>query len=139
MIILGPALSMNESPWVVSFWAQARRRATLFRLLPGALVIACLGVAGCERSSYATIMMPVNMATYAVGDSVIFRAEVNSNRPLEISEEGDWRWTSDLDGELGGTALFARNDLSMGEHLITLRVQNSAGVVLRDQIRIFIR
>jgi hypothetical protein len=64
---------------------------------------------------------------------------VNSHEPLGINLEGDWRWTSDLDGELGDTPLFVRTDLRVGEHLITLRVRNASGLLLRDQARIFVR
>ncbi len=104
-----------------------------------ALALGLLLTTGCEPTAYATIGSPVNDSTYAVGDSIWFHGEVNSNEPLGINVEGDFRWTSDLDGELGDTPLFIRADLSPGEHLITLRVRNSRGLVLRDQARILLK
>lgn len=91
-----------------------------------------------EPGTAAAIVSPDNRAHYAAGDSIWFQGEVGSDHPVGIAVEGDWIWTSDLDGQLGNRALFRRNDLSVGEHLITLRVRNAEGLVLRDQVRIFV-
>jgi len=106
--------------------------------ISAAVLLGAVATTACQPNSYATIGSPVAGAHYAAGDSIWFQGEVNSDHPLGIAVEGDWRWTSDLDGELGDRALFRRSDLSTGEHLITLRVRNSDGLVLRDQARIFI-
>ena len=103
-----------------------------------AVLLGAVATTACQPDSYATIGSPVAGAHYVTGDSIWFQGEVNSDHPLGLAVEGDWRWTSDLDGELGDRALFRRNDLSIGEHLITLRVRNTDGLVLRDQARIFI-
>ena len=106
--------------------------------IAAAVLLGAVAATACQPKSYATIGSPVAGATYAAGDSIWFQGEVNSDHPLGIGGEGDWHWTSDLDGELGDRALFRRNDLRIGEHLITLRVGNAEGLVLRDQVRIFI-
>ena len=104
-----------------------------------AILLAAPLTIGCDSGAYANIGSPKNDSTYVAGDTIWFQGEVNSHEPIGINLEGDWRWTSDLDGELGDTPLFVRTDLSRGEHLITLRVRNSAGLLLRDQARIFVR
>jgi hypothetical protein len=109
---------------------------------PVSVIVVCVAAAlttGCEPTAYATIGSPKSDSTYVAGDTIWFQGEVNSNDPIGIISDGDWVWTSDLDGELGATPLFVRTDLSRGEHLITLRVRNSAGLLLRDQARIFVR
>jgi hypothetical protein len=103
------------------------------------MLLAASLTTGCESGAYANIGSPKNDSTYVAGDTIWFQGEVNSNEPLGIDLQGDWRWTSDLDGDLGDTPLFVRTDLSRGEHLITLRVRNSAALVLRDQARIFVQ
>ncbi len=111
-----------------------KRLAWLLKLGSGILIFA--GVLGCGPDTYATMNSPKHEAVYASGDTIRFSAEVNSDTPLGINREGDWRWTSDVDGDLGNTALFFRSDLSVGEHLITLRVMNVRDVVLRDRAKI---
>jgi hypothetical protein len=109
------------------------------RVLPSLLGVAVITLVACQGpDAKASISSPDNLAHYVAGDSIWFQGEVGSNHPVDIAVQGDWVWTSDLDGELGDRALFRRNDLSLGEHLITLRVRNDAGLVLRDQVRIFI-
>jgi len=108
------------------------------RALIGIMLLAAILTTACDQNAYATIGSPPDEARFAPGDSIWFHGEVNSPYPLGIEVDGDWRWTSDLDGELGERALFWRTDLSAGEHLITLRVRNDQGVVLRDQVRILI-
>lgn len=105
-----------------------------------ALMIASLVTTACDRGAHATIVSPIDHAHYLAGDSIWFQGEVSSDlrEPLGIAVEGDWRWTSDLDGELGARALFRRHDLSLGEHIITLRVRNDRDLVLRDQVRIVV-
>jgi hypothetical protein len=108
------------------------------RVLMSIMLPAVILAFACDKNPYATIQSPADGTQFAPGDTIWFHGEVNSPYPLGIEAEGDWRWTSDLDGELGETALFSRTDLSLGEHLITLRVRNDRGVVLRDQVRILI-
>lgn len=93
---------------------------------------------GCDGGPRVTISSPELNSHVLQGDTVLFHGEVNSPYPLGIDVEGDWRWTSDIDGLIGTTALFARSDLSVGEHLITLRVENRQAVVLRSQLRFFV-
>ena len=93
---------------------------------------------GCDEGAHVTISSPEPNSHVLQGDTVLFHGEVNSPYPLGIDVEGDWRWTSDIDGLIGTTALFARSDLSVGEHLITLRVENRQAVVLRSQVRFFV-
>jgi hypothetical protein len=102
------------------------------------LILGLTGLSACRPAIYATISSPKNGEVFTVGEDILFHAEVNSDHPVAIQHEGDWLWTSDLDGNLGGTPLVYRNDLSVGEHLITLRVRNSADVVLREQVKIFV-
>jgi len=103
-----------------------------------AVLASSVAVIGCRPDAYVTMTSPEDGETYVVGDTVQFRAEVNSRQLIEIAHDGDWRWTSDLDGELGYSPLVLRTDLSVGEHLITIRVRNSGGYVLRDQAMIHV-
>ena len=57
-----------------------------------------------------------------VGDTVVF-----SGAGLDDGLILSYIWTSSIDGELGGTELFSRSDLSPGDHVITLRVQDDLG------------
>jgi hypothetical protein len=103
------------------------------------LCTIAVGSASCGRGdAYATIGSPIDGQEAIVGDTVWFQGEVNSKFPLGIELEGDWRWTSDLEGLIGDRPLFVRTDLSPGEHLITLRVINDRGITLRDEARLTI-
>jgi hypothetical protein len=102
------------------------------------LALALAAAASCGPDAYTTISSPREGAHYVAGDTLWFHGEVNSAFPLDIAVEGDWRWTSDLDGVLGDRALFWRKDLTVGEHVVTLRVLNNRGLVLRDRVRFFV-
>jgi parallel beta-helix repeat protein len=56
------------------------------------------------------------------GDPVVF-----SGTGLDDGVVSVFKWTSSIDGELGGYELFTRSDLSPGDHVITLRVQDDLG------------
>ena len=100
-----------------------------------ALALVGLTALGCQDEPRARILSPPSGQQFALGDTVHFNADVNSPYPLgPIDVDGDWRWTSDLDGLFGTRARFDYADLTVGVHLITLRVRNEGGATLRDQI-----
>ncbi|MBV1911635.1 MAG: DUF5011 domain-containing protein [Kangiellaceae bacterium] len=68
-----------------------------------------------------TVTSPSNGASIPRGSqNVEFRAEVSDIDGETVTIV----WTSDLDGEIGNTASFNRNDLSFGTHQITVTIDD---------------
>ena len=85
------------------------------------------------RAPYFQILFPTEPASYAPGDTIVFRAEVgDQDTPLTDLAV---RWESDLDGLLyeappsaEGISTFSTSTLSSGQHLVTLTVTDGDGL-----------
>ncbi|WP_052813804.1 S8 family serine peptidase [Shewanella sp. cp20] len=68
---------------------------------------------------------PMNNAAFVNGETVSFSASASD------TEDGDLTanivWTSNIDGVIGNGASFTKSDLSVGDHLVTAAVTDSAG------------
>jgi hypothetical protein len=80
-----------------------------------------------------TLTAPTSGEIHNEGEAITFTAQVSDGEdsPTALALS----WTSDLDGEFStqgadssGLAQFTERDLSMGEHTITLRVTDTAGL-----------
>jgi sugar lactone lactonase YvrE len=85
----------------------------------------------------AKISKPSGGATYQKGESITF----NGNG--QDTEDGDLTgaslvWTSSRDGQIGTGTQVTVDSLSVGEHTITLTVNDSKGATGKDSIRITI-
>ena len=97
-------------------------------------VLGCMAgiFSGCNSSSdsndapTAVIDAPSHESNAVEGDEITFTGGGSDN------EDGDLTgsaliWTSDKDGSIGTGTSFAKDDLSSGEHLITLTATDSKG------------
>ena len=68
---------------------------------------------------------PMNNAAFVNGETVSFSASASD------TEDGDLTtnivWTSNIDGVIGNGASFTKSDLSVGDHVVTAAVTDSAG------------
>ncbi len=71
------------------------------------------------------IAAPFNNSAFLVGEAVSFTASAGD------TEDGDLTtsivWTSNVDGVIGNGATFTKSDLSVGDHVVTAAVTDSAG------------
>jgi hypothetical protein len=75
----------------------------------------------------ATIDQPTSGATFCAGEMVTFRGSAyDVNQPL--LPESAFVWSSNLNGNLGTGSTRSINTLSVGSHVITLRVTDSSGL-----------
>ena len=92
---------------------------------------------GANTLPIAQITSPLADSEYNVGDNVIFEGSGTD------AEDGNLTgaslvWTSSIDGELGTGALFVLDNLSEGDHAITLTATDSQGATDSDLIQMTI-
>lgn len=108
-----------------------------------ALVSAGIVLAGCggdatgpeDRSPTANITAPLDGATFVAGSRVTFRG-AGSDPEQGTLPESAFSWSSDLDGELGSGRSVVRDDLSPGDHRVTLTVADDGGNEDTDAISV---
>jgi hypothetical protein len=71
-----------------------------------------------------TIASPSDGATFQEGESVDFQGAATDPEDGDLTG-GSLVWTSDADGQIGTGETFARDDLSSGDHTITLEATDS--------------
>ncbi len=76
----------------------------------------------------ASITSPVNGATYTAGQPVDFQGSATDPEDGALTG-GSIAWTSSLDGALGVGETFSRDDLTVGDHVVTLSATDSWGSV----------
>jgi hypothetical protein len=70
--------------------------------------------------------MPADASSYTEGESVIFEGSGTDPEDGSLTG-GSLVWTSNLDGQIGTGTTFAKTDLSVGNHTITLTVTDTDG------------
>lgn len=73
-----------------------------------------------------SISSPSDGETVTEGDAVFFEGSAEDDRDGRLSGSS-MTWSSDLDGDLGTGRRVDRDDLSLGEHRITLAATDAAG------------
>jgi streptogramin lyase len=86
----------------------------------------------------ALINAPADGAAYAPGENVLFAGDGFDPEDGSLPDES-LIWSSDRDGALGTGRTVERNDLSAGEHVITLTVSDSTGYTATAHITVYIR
>jgi formylglycine-generating enzyme required for sulfatase activity len=118
-----------------------------FPLFPLFAVIACLLflLIGCDDDNSSTvkqipiasIISPQAGASYVKGSQVAFDG-TGTNETGGILNCKSLVWKSDIDGQIGTGCSFATNTLSLGNHVITLIVEDSEGGSAQTSIPIVI-
>jgi hypothetical protein len=85
----------------------------------------------------ATIISPANGTTFSFGETITFDG-TGVDREDGPLPDSSLRWYSDNDGEIGNGSCFNKSDLSGGEHIITLAVNDSGGLIGSDAVIITI-
>jgi len=92
----------------------------------------------CKKPPLPRITLPENDSnTYAQGENITFEGEAKLSYDGELTGDS-LVWTSDMDGQIGTGNAFTRNDLSLGEHTITLTATDSFGDEGTNEVSIII-
>jgi hypothetical protein len=86
----------------------------------------------------ALIDAPADGAAYAPGENVLFEGDGFDPEDGSLPDDS-LTWSSDRDGALGRGRTVECNDLSAGEHVITLAVSDSTGYGATAHITLYIR
>ena len=86
------------------------------------LVVLAFTLLGCPPYA-VTILSPLSGAIIEAGEEITFSGSATDFQDGELSDDS-LVWTSDKDGEIGEGEEFTRDDLSEGEHTITLTATN---------------
>ena len=81
-------------------------------------------------------IVPLTVAEFSAGEPVSLQAFAYSLEEGGLTEDNNVRWESDLDGFLGAGAALHTNQLSPGLHTITVKAQDSQGMIGTDQIAV---
>lgn len=115
-------------------------KAALVAVLCGAVLVGATSSCS-EAGPQVEIFLPPDGARFTQGDTIRFEGAGGGHisdpagPPLPSSA---WVWMSDRDGVLGEGPNLERSDLSVGEHVITLRVDAWRGP-LEDEITIHVK
>ncbi|MBW1870538.1 MAG: hypothetical protein JRJ19_00645, partial [Deltaproteobacteria bacterium] len=110
--------------------------ATAFWILSLGICPACSCGSTTSVDLEVVILVPVDGAEFDQGDSIVFQGQA---RDAIGTLSGDMLdWSSSLNGELGSGETLTRNDLSVGQHTISLLAQNETGQTDSDSVTITI-
>ena len=90
-----------------------------------------------NQAPTCSIVSPGPDERFLLDEDVVFEAEATDPEDGEIADE-NIKWYSDVDGELGTGSTLTRNDLSEGDHIITLEVTDSKGAKCFAGVRIVV-
>ena len=86
---------------------------------------------------------PTNGGSFQVGESISFSASISDND--ELPSNLSVSWVSDIDGELStqssdsnGNISFTRNNLSAGNHSITVTITDSSGLLTTNTFNLLV-
>ncbi|HSQ36595.1 MAG TPA: S8/S53 family peptidase, partial [Acidimicrobiia bacterium] len=82
------------------------------------------------------ILLPEDGAEFCAGSSVQLRGDAFDINEQNGLPESAFRWRSDLDGLVGTGRNAAATGLSVGAHRITLRVEDSGGLVTTEAVTV---
>ena len=85
-----------------------------------------------QTSTSAAIRSPDEGNIFGEGDTITFDSLAHGTPPCTYS------WTSDINGNIGNSQSFSRNDLSTGPHTITLAITDGAGAIATKSIGIIV-
>lgn len=91
----------------------------------------------CKNPPKVSIDSPPNNSIYILGDTITFSGEALDTKDGTLTGSS-LVWTSDKDGQIGTGESFSKNDLSSGDHNITLSTTNSNGDEESDSVWLFI-
>ncbi len=100
------------------------------------LVVLAFTLLGCPPYA-VTILSPLSGAIIEAGEEITFSGSATDFQDGELSDDS-LVWTSNKDDEIGEGEEFTRDDLSEGEHTITLTATNSLGEKTTTSITITI-
>ncbi len=89
------------------------------------LVVLAFTLLGCPPYA-VTILSPLSGAIIEAGEEITFSGSATDFQDGELSDDS-LAWTSNKDGKIGEGEEFTRDDLSEGEHTVTLTATNSLG------------
>lgn len=70
------------------------------------------------------VATPENNAAFLNGETISFSASANDTEDGDISSA--IKWVSNIDGEIGTGTSFSQSDLSLGDHVVSVSVTDSA-------------
>jgi hypothetical protein len=101
-------------------------------------VVALSVILACRDSGpKVTVGLPKQNSHFAAGDTIHFVADLNSDVDPGIVPLSEWRWVSDIDGDLGRYPRIDTPNLSVGEHLITVSIHHKLGLS-RGRVTVFV-
>ena len=100
------------------------------------LIALIMLLAGCPPVT-VTIITPSDGDHFETGELIIFTGSAKDFKDGNLSGDS-LLWTSNINGEIGSGLIVSRNDLSEGEHTITLNAINSQGEAKPTSITITI-
>jgi hypothetical protein len=102
------------------------------------LVVTLTTALACRESGpKVTVGLPKQNSHFAPGDTIHFVADLNSDVDPGIVPLSEWRWVSDIDGDLGRYPRVDTPNLSVGEHLITVSIHHKLGLS-RGRVTVFV-
>jgi hypothetical protein len=104
----------------------------------GMTALAACGGNGNEDKNSATITSPADGAIYTYGDAITFTGSGTDDDEEELTGES-LVWTSDIEDEVGTGTDFTLEELSWGDHAITLTATDGNGKTASDTIYISVK
>jgi len=100
--------------------------------------VALSAILACRESGpKVTVGLPKQNSHFARGDTIHFVADLNSDVDPGVVPLREWRWISDIDGDLGRYPRVDIPNLSVGEHLITVSIHHKLGLS-RGRVTVFV-
>jgi len=73
------------------------------------------------------VFLPEESSRFTVGDTIHFASELNSDVDPGIVDSTNWRWVSNLDGEIGRGPRIDVATLRVGKHEVTATARHKLG------------
>lgn len=93
-----------------------------------AVLVALTMLVACRsKEPQLSVFSPKSSAHFVQGDTVHFASELNSELDPGRIAENDWRWVSNVDGEIGRGPRVDATSLTVGTHVVTASVKHVLG------------